>query len=308
MKRIVKMIFGSHLYGCQSESSDKDFKGIFLPSFKDCVLNNVPKSLNNSTGNDKTKNTKDDIDEEIYSLQYFIKLAIEGQTVAIDMIHCNDDCLIESSDTWKEIVKNRSKFYTKNLEAFVGYARKQSAKYGIKGSRLFSVEQVLNFAKTVEENLKLKDVWDQLPKLGHIYFTNDDKSDFYQVCGKKFQSTIKIKQLSSILERFYDEYGERAKLAKFNDCVDWKAMSHAVRAALQVKEILLTNDLTFPLKDSKLLLDIKQGNLDYKDEVAPMLESLMDEVEILSKKSILPEKVDVEFWDNFIVDVYRNLK
>lgn len=306
MKRIVKMIFGSHLYGCQSESSDKDFKGIFLPSFEDCVLKNIPKSFQKSSGNDKKKNTKDDIDEEIYSLQYFIELALQGQTVAMDMIHCNDECLIEKSDIWSFIRKNRSKFYTKNLDAFIGYARKQAAKYGVKGSRLYAAEQVIEFSKNIDENSKLKDIWHKLPFPEHVYRISDGSSDFYQVCGKKFQSTIKVKQMIEILNKFYEEYGDRARLARFNDSIDWKAMSHAVRSALQVKEILITNDLIFPLKDRKLLLNIKQGSLDYKTEVAPMLESLMDEVEILSEKSNLPKKADREFWNHFIIDVYRS--
>lgn len=305
MNKIVKMIFGSHLYGTSTESSDKDFKGIFLPTFDDCVLNNIPKTFSFSTGSDKTKNTKDDIDEEIFSLQYFIKLASEGQTVAIDMLHCNDECLIETSDIWKEIVKNRSKFYTKNLEAFVGYARKQAAKYSIKGSRLGSVESILNFCDTIDQSLKLKDVWKSLPDIEHVHFLNVEGIDFYQVCGKKFQSTIKVKQMVDTLSRFYDEYGERAKLAKFNDSVDWKAMSHAIRAALQVKEILTTNDLIFPLKDCRLLLEVKQGKMDFKNEVQPLLEDLMDEVEILSKQSKLPSKVNSKFWREFIINVYK---
>lgn len=306
MNTVVKMIFGSHLYGCQSESSDKDFKGIFLPSFDDCVLKNIPKSLQKSSGDSKKKNTKDDIDEEIYSLQYFIELAIQGQTVAMDMIHCNDECLIMKSPIWDFIRENRSKFYTKNLDAFIGYARKQAAKYGVKGSRLYAVEQVIEFSKKVDENSKLKDIWNELPFPEHVYHTNDGASDFYQVCGKKFQSTIKVKQMVEILNKFYEEYGDRARLARFNDSVDWKAMSHAVRSALQVKEILITNDLIFPLKDRKLLIDIKKGMLDYKSEVAPLLESLMDEVEILSEKSSLPQKADRDFWNKFIIDVYRS--
>ena len=106
---ICKMKFGSHLYGTATEKSDTDYKGIFQPSKEDCFLNNIPKSYSNSTGSNNSKNSKDDIDEEIYSIQYFIELACQGQTVALDMIHCNDECLIETSDIWKEIVKNKEK-------------------------------------------------------------------------------------------------------------------------------------------------------------------------------------------------------
>ena len=307
---IVKMLFGSHLYGTSTENSDKDYKGIFIPSKQDCYLGNIPKSYSNSSGNDSSKNTKDDIDEEIYSLQYFIKLACEGQTVAIDMLHCNDECLIETSDIWKELVVNRKKFYTKNLDAFIGYARKQASKYGIKGSRLNTVEEVLNFLKNRNED-KISDVWDKLPQVEHIHILDDPKNKdikFYQVCGKKFQSTAKIDYVIPILEKFLYEYGHRAQLAKENKGIDWKACSHALRAAYQVKSILLYNDLTFPLKESNIILDVKNGNVDYINEFSPLLETLMNEVEELTKISKLPEKVDKKFWNKFIIDVYNSLK
>ena len=146
MDLIVKMKFGSHLYGTNTEDSDVDYKGVFLPDKRDILLNQIPKCRSISTGNDLMKNSPDDVDEEIYSLHYFIKLACDGQTVAIDMLHAPDNMLIESSDIWNKIVKQKQRFYTKNLNSFVNYARRQASKYGIKGSRLNAAQQVLELA------------------------------------------------------------------------------------------------------------------------------------------------------------------
>lgn len=77
----------------------------------------------------------DDVDVEIYSLHYFIHLACQGETVALDMLHAPDEMIEVSSPLWEEIVKLRDRFYTKNLRAFIGYARRQAAKYGINGTR-----------------------------------------------------------------------------------------------------------------------------------------------------------------------------
>lgn len=63
--------------------------------------------------------------------------------------------------------------------------------------------------------------------------------------------------------------------------------------------------MIFPLKDAKLLLDVKKGKLDYTTEIAHLLEDLMDEVEELSKNSDLPDKVDRKFWDEFIISCYK---
>ena len=124
MNLIVKMVFGSHLYGTNTPDSDKDYKGVFMPTKEQIYLGKIPKSYHESSGNDHSKNTKEDTDTEIYSLHYFIKLACEGQTVALDMLHAWGDKVIQFTPLWAEIVGNRQKFYTKNMSAFVGYARR----------------------------------------------------------------------------------------------------------------------------------------------------------------------------------------
>jgi len=93
---------------------------------------------------------------------------------------------------------------------------------------------------------------------------------------------------------------ERKKLAP-----DFKALSHALRAGYQLKEIYETGDLKYPLHYRVFLLAVKQGRLDFTTQVQPVLENLVDEIEVLAEQSDLPEKVNRKFWDEFIVDVYN---
>ena len=305
MDLIVKMKFGSHLYGTNTVHSDVDYKGVFLPSKKELLLGAVPKCRNFSTNLGAQKNSQDDIDEEIYSLHYFLKLACQGQTVAMDMLHAPEDMLLNSSDIWQSIVKQRSRFYTKNLNSFIDYARRQASKYGIKGSRLNAAAQVLDCLKSNEPDAKLRDVWDQLPRNGHCQELGVDPNNMrqYQVCGKIFQESVSIGYVLPIISKFYDDYGQRAKEAAENKNIDWKAVSHALRAAIQTKEILVNGAIHYPLKDAPFLLKVKSGRLDYINEVAPALEALMDEVETLVNASDLPEQVDTEYWDDFLCEV-----
>lgn len=308
MKTIVRMVFGSHLYGTSTYKSDKDFKGIFLPSREQVFLGNIPKSYNETTKQGNEKNTSDDIDTEIYSLHYFIKLACEGQTVALDMLHAPADMIIESSVIWRKILGNREKFYTKNLRAFIGYARRQASKYGIKGSRLNAVKKVISFLLDYDKSERMEYVWNQLPVEEHLYMLESNLSGIrqYQVCGKIIQETAKIGYVLDILIPFYEAYGKRATLAAENKNIDWKAVSHALRAAYQVKEILTNGTIIFPLKEACFLREVKNGDLDYKGIVAPKLETLMAEAEALSLNSELPKKADRKFWDRFIVDVLED--
>jgi hypothetical protein len=216
-------------------------------------------------------------------------------------------------------VEQRSRFYTKNLKAFIGYARRQAAKYGIKGSRLAEVRMVARFLEkslhrlkmgTFNNDLRLRDVWDWLPKGEHIYFHSgaSDKQDsmslrMYEVVGKKFQETARVDYVLPILTRFITEYGERAQKAEQNEGVDWKALSHALRAAYQVKELFLDGTMTLPLPQAGLILAVKQGRLAFKS-VQAELEQTMFEVEGLAERSELPEKADHKFVKQIILQAY----
>jgi hypothetical protein len=302
---IVKMKFGAHLYGTATSESDIDYKGVFLPSREQVLLGRIPRSYTYTSGTDRSKNTAEDVDYDCYSLHHFLKLACEGQTVAMDMLHAPDDMIVEKSAIWESIVKDRHLFYTRNLKSLIEYSRRQASKYGIKGSRINSALQVLEVLKAEDRAMKLRDIWDRLPRIEHCFDLGIDPNGMrqYQVCGKIFQESASIHYVIPILEKFYDDYGGRARLAAENKDIDWKAISHAFRAAYQTKEILTTGTIKFPLANASFLVKIKQGRIDYLTEVEPALEGLMDEVEELSRNSTLPDHVDDGYWDNFICDV-----
>jgi len=308
MHVIVKIKFGSHLYGTNTKDSDTDYKGIFLSSIQEIFLNRIPKSVTSTTKKEKDegiKNSSEDIDSEFYSLHYFLKLACEGQTVALDMLHAPKNMILETSDIWERIIKEREKFYTKNLNAFICYARKQAAKYGIKGSRLDAAKQVMNVFKNQNQIVTLSCMWDELPEIEHCHHieTNPSGIKQYQMCGKILQETMGIDYAYDIVKRFYDSYGRRAKQAEKNEGIDWKAVSHAFRAAYQVKSILTKNTIIFPLPEADYLIKIKQGKINYKTEAGPKLDELMKECEELAANSKLPGKVNHKYWDDFIIDV-----
>jgi len=305
---IVLMEFGSHLYGTSDESSDTDIKGVFTPTREQVYLSQIPEQYHIESKSNKgegVKNTSEDVDIEVYSLHKFIQLAEEGQTVALDMLHAPSFNIIRCSSIWEAIVANKEKFFTKNFQAFVGYARKQAAKYGLKGSRLNEAKEFNRVCKQYSSDTeeRLEKIWDKIPIGEHIKIVEIDPQGFpqVQVCGKKFNTRTKICFVYDVMSKFVKEYGARSVKAANNEGVDWKAMSHACRAALEVKELLTDNTITFPLKDAENLKAIKHG--DYPmNKVLPYLEDLMSEVEKLAEYSTLPDKPDKEFWDKFIVD------
>lgn len=300
MQILADVVFGSHLYGTQSATSDRDYKGIFLPTREHILLQRVPNSIQRNTKIGTGKNTADDTDREYYSLHYFLQMACAGETVALDMLHAPPSLWLASSPLWEDLTSKRHLFYTKNLKAFVAYARKQAAKYGVKGSRLAAAKLVLDFLITQSPSVRIGDVWEQLPTGEHLEKTKNAVDRLYEVCGKKLIARGYCHHYVPMLQSFIDRFGDRARHAEDNHGIDWKAVSHAFRAAYQVKAILTNGGYTYPLTETDFLVAVKAGQLNFAQDVGPKLERLMEEIESLSAASTLPEQVDRSFWDEWL--------
>ena len=305
MDLLFKTKFGSHLYGLNTPSSDTDYKGIYMPTLSQLLLGTWPKSIRTSTGTAHSKNTSEDIDEEYYALPYFIKLAVEGDTTALDMLHANKDSTLVSSPIWEELKSKRKEFYSRDMKALVGYVMHQAAKHGMKGTRLATMQDVLNKSKHLVG--KLRDVVHLLPQNEYCKVVlepeNAKQQPYYEVCGKKFLLNTQVQDLQFLMQEQLDKYGERARLAQANEGVDWKALSHALRVAYQMKSVYEDGDFEYPLKQSYFLRLVKAGEVDFS-EVKQVLESTLERVEELAKFSYMREKVNRATWDQWLLDKY----
>jgi hypothetical protein len=319
MKTIMKSYFGSHLYGTSTPESDVDFKEIYVPHARDILTGNVKEHMSKNTNNTSSKNTKDDVDHELYSLKYFFKLAADGETVALDMLHTPPSLVVKSDlpDVWKYIQDNRSRFYTTNMKSYLGYVRKQASKYGVKGSRLAVLRQALKRSNEWGQYfdngavIRLSHMKNVLPvgEFASWVETENEKTGkqtFYNLLDRKFQDTLTNKEFNAILVKLEENYGERARKAEANEGIDWKALSHACRGGLQLLEIYKTGDLVYPLQDAPFILDVKLGKHTFKT-VQEFLEDIVDQVEHASEqaaKNGMQQKVDMSFWDDFLEQVY----
>lgn len=311
MNILSKICIGSHLYGTNVPTSDHNYKGVFLPSMESLVLGslgNCQKSVNLNTSTDNIKNTKDDIDYELYSLQHFLKLAQEGQTIAIEMLFAQT-CFWEiRSSEWEWLHDNRHKFLCKDMRSFFGYCRTQATKYSVKGTRLMTIESALERLKFFPYHKCLRDIWDDLPDLMYTskYVEPINNARMWVICGRKFHDTACVQYVSENLMKIKEGYGQRAFAAKTNEGIDWKAVSHAFRVGYELKEILETGDLHFPLRDVEFLRDLKLGKYDFaKDNLDGRLDELLSGLEKMAEKSPLPDKVDMRFAKEWLVGLYK---
>ena len=105
-------------------------------------------------------------------------------------------------------------------------------------------------------------------------------------------------------------FTDREKLreqSKNNMNIDWKAISHAFRSGHQLKEIYTKGDLKYPLKDKEFLLKVKMGEFHWvNDNISEKLDELLNELKELSIKSGFPEKPDIEYWNNWLLNTLRS--
>lgn len=321
---LVKMQFGSHVYGTNLPTSDHDYKAIHVPPARDIVLQRPKNTITHGTKADKgAKNSADDVDFESFSLQRYLKLLCEGQTVALSMLFTPREWWSETSVCWLLIQAERERFLHKQITPFVGYCRQQANKYGIKGSRVAAARAakdlfwgLMNDGKH-STHAKLKDVWDQIevmvssPANEHMAIVKEEIRGgstyrMLEVCNKKVQENATLKDAYDIYNRIFTEYGHRALQAEKQENVDWKALMHACRVLGEAEELLKHKTITYPRPDAKFLLDVRQGLLPYQ-EVADFIELGFIDLEHYQAKSDLPDAPDYDFAEELVHEMYKQV-
>lgn len=322
MKILVKTVAGSHLFGLNTENSDKDYKGVFMPSADQIILGNYSDTVRKTTGDDKSRNTKDDEDTELYSLRKFFIMVENGDTAALELLFTPEQFIIEKDPIWDEIISIRDTLLSKKVNALLGYIRQQANKYGIKGSRMGELNNIIKSLKEIEKtcgfaNAKFKHKWEEVVKASkgyqHIHVFElplDNKNNItvpaLNILGKKFSHDTPFSVAIKSLSDTYKAYGQRAREAANNNGIDWKAISHCMRCAVQATELMRTGHITLPHTGAtaRVLLAVKKGEFKYQ-EIEPMIEGHLETVELVAKRSHLKDEVSREYLDSLLLNYYK---
>ena len=128
---IYKCLVGSHLYGTETSDSDRDEKGVFIPTeqmvlgLKKCEQVEFKTNKSNSG----KRNTKEDIDVEVYNLIKFFHLLAVNSPNNIELLFAPDKCILKRTKYWDEILDNKDAFLSLKVKhTFLGYAYTQRNK------------------------------------------------------------------------------------------------------------------------------------------------------------------------------------
>ncbi|MDR3503096.1 MAG: nucleotidyltransferase domain-containing protein [Legionella sp.] len=317
----MKIKFGSNLYGTATPTSDLDYKSVVIPDVRDLVLQRAANVVQQNTKTDSTqKNSAEDVDDEYISLHKFMKMLSVGDMIASELLFAPHSSFVEVTSGWINIISNREHLIHKQVKGFVGYCQKQAAKYGIKGSRVGVMRGALELVNHKIDLLgpqeKIKSISWEIAEFTTTHKEHTEILEIFQpstdtylphwvVCDRKIPYSITLMNAKLILQKVFDNYGHRALQAETNDGVDFKALSHAVRVGQQAIELLATGNIQFPRPNAAELLDIKLGKVPYR-EIAPRLEDLLDQVEYVSKFSLLREEPNKTLMEDIVYVNYYN--
>lgn len=289
---------GSHLHGTNTPASDFDYKGIFLPDPNLCLLDQANDTLKYSSGEDDSKNTCEDVDIELWSIQKWCRLLKSGDSNALgilfstfnpDMVVFVDPLLVQFLlEDWQKM------FHANNVSSLTGFADSQVFRYALKGERLRLLESLLEWIESEHDetgkklsHLDIIGVRDKIdPKHKYLDLVSDEDGRwFIKVLGKKYMQTITIGEFVSLMKKERDKYGERTKRTQNLGDTDWKSISHAFRCYYEAIELLNNGYIKYPLSYAEFLLEVKQGKYPM-DELEEGLEYLRAAVTELKKSAL----------------------
>lgn len=302
-RHIYRCTFGSRLYGTELPESDYDTKGVFLPTADELLLCHPPKNWTDSSSEN---------DNESYSLQRYLELLAQGQTVALDMLFAPPEQWKLQDPIWYDVQRAAPSILNKRCAAAIGYARAQAEKYSLRGSRITALEAVLAVLKAANPRAALQDALfahgEQLRQLQYVKL-GDSADDlgvpFLEVCGKKVGLTASVKHATQIFTNSLKDYGARAREAQQGGA-DWKALYHAVRICEQTVELLQTGLITFPRWNREDLLAIRKGAY-APERVYERIEKGIADIERAQGASELPDEPDRDLIDSIVRRVHREI-
>lgn len=313
-QKIYEYITGSHLYGTNSETSDIDYYGVFMPTI-DQMLGFFPMDEYDTSiisKLDSGKNNADAVDRKFFSIDKYLKLLSENNPNIISSLYVPDDKIIYSDKLYMPVIMSHKKdfLHLGLVDRFVGYANGQKHKMIVKTDKMLEMQLFLEFLskkdpKSYVVELKHDPEFERLvdkinktvvDKKGYVFCLHDQH---LTVGDLNIPVNIFIKDAYLRLQTRISKATNRTDLVlKYG--MDTKFSSHLIRLLMECKELLTINEIRYPLVEREYLLDIKRGKFDVH-EVLEKADALELEIKELAGKSNLPKACDIDLINNILI-------
>lgn len=309
-------VFGSALYGTRCEGlSDLDIRGLYIPFYLPASKKEAEKEkgLHYTTGMSCSRNGSQDIDIDLWPFDRWMSVMLaQGDIGALDLLYAptNEACTLYCHPALKPLFASPLSYLDlSDGEYFVRYCHGQGNTYGLAGTRLGTLWRVYRLTSLLVTQksscLRLRDCQKELSdEAGSQKYCTMLEDGGLLLCGQCHAGAIQVTELCRRLEKLLAPYKQRIESARNGTGVDWKALAHARRAVWQVKSLLISGSLSFPLACAEELKEVRLGRCSFasveKDIVAGMKEA-----ERLRSTSCFAEKKDeAAVWRD--LSSYRN--
>lgn len=317
---------GSVLHGTNSENSDLDIKGIYIPSIESLITDVKPKVLNLSKDGknaQQSKNGAEDIDLTVYPVNDFLdKLSRKMDNHAIEILFSmfSDKILLETKES--NIIKNNYKSLIYNsTEALTRFAISQTMKYSDNGERIKELDELIEFFKDMEmprsqmskKRVDSIDFSEFLVNKKYIRIeervNNEGGNEVNMiVLNRKMLMTSNVLHFVKFLDSVRNTYSVK-EVEEAENGANYKAFAHAIRAIREAKELVETGFIKYPLSSAVELKDLKYNQERDVSELFDLMEKEDLELQSLKNSSFLSNMADSEVVNEIKIKMYeRSLK
>lgn len=114
MREIFRGIVGSQAYGLATETSDTDYRSVYIQDNADLLSNIYTPRIEYS---------KDDVG---YEIRRFLELANKADPGVLELLYLPENCIIHKTPEWDYLILFREKFLTRECyKTFTNYAKSQ---------------------------------------------------------------------------------------------------------------------------------------------------------------------------------------
>ena len=319
---------GSQLFGTQTPSSDLDLKGLFLPTRSSLYLQTAPAQLGfDSKGSGaERKNTAQDVDATVWSVQMWLRLLEKGDLNAISLLfsYTHPGAVLEAELGFLEWLKNldHTRLLSRKLSGMVGYVASQAVKYTDKGKHFQVVRLAHELLGGAPETAKVQDALEVLlaraerdlfPGWQDYLFVEKAPSSLARADGefwhlavldKRYDLTASARWAAQSLKPLLERYGNRAREASERG-VDFKAFSHSLRVLEEVRLLHTFGRLEYPHQPefARFLTEVKTGVHPF-EFLVEKLESLLLETEKAALGTVLPLEFHSAYAEGLVLELY----
>jgi hypothetical protein len=314
--------YGSRMYGLDTETSDFDYKAVFLPPmealyFRDNLIGKKVKLTQEGVRvSDEVSGGPGSLEIEYIPVMTFLLDVFRGQTYALEIACWLKNHLDDMNFVINPVAGHAVKILEQHtlrscILSMSGFAKKQTFDYVLRGERYEAYQAIQKLLRAWwVTNMSLpgirrtgKFVSDNSEKLKGLDYCKVFENHSLTFCGRLFEADKNALDLIGHVDSQVREFGERSKKAG-EEKIDWSSLSHAIRVYWQCLDFMDKGVWTYPLsKDQReFLLKVKSGQAD-TGETRLLLKCLDEEVALMRDKVLSEEKANGLEFENLTAGV-----